>query len=348
MNKQINAGIIGFGLSGRYFFAPFLDVHQGFNLKAIVTSQKTEVKSIYPSTIVYSLADELLADSTIDIVVVATPNYTHFELAQKALLAGKHVIVEKPFTVSTSEAKQLIELSQKQNKKLIPFQNRRWDGDFLTIKELIKEDALGEIVEFESHFDRFRPIAERVAWKNDPHPGTGNLWDLGPHLIDQALDLFGRPDSVYAHIRKLRPHGLVDDSFEIQLYYPGLKVILKAGIMLCEPGARFSVHGRKGSYVKHGLDVQEENLKKGILPRNTLLGKDLTENFGVLHVANNDTITKSSYPTVDGCYMEYFENVYRSIALGDDLVVTPSDGLLIIEVIEAAIKSNIEKRVVLF
>jgi predicted dehydrogenase len=348
MMDKINTGIIGFGLSGRYFFAPFLHAHPGFVLKAIVTSQANEVKQLYPDTDVYEQVEDLFADASVQLVVVATPNYTHFDLARKALLAGKHVIIEKPFTVTSFEAEELIVLAQKVQKTLVPFQNRRWDGDFLTVKKMIEEGTLGEIVEFESHFDRYRPISERVAWKNDPHPGTGTLFDLGPHLIDQALCLFGKPASIYAHISKLRPHGAVDDTFEIQLYYPTLKVILKAAIMVREVGPRFAVHGRKGSFIKYGLDVQEQNLKDGILPGDPKLGQDTEDNYGLLHTELMGDVVRNRLKTEDGDYMSYFENVYRAVAKGEQLIVRPEDGKLIIEVIEKAIQSNNEKRVLNF
>ena len=217
MNQPIRAGIIGFGLSGRYFFAPFLTAYPGYILRAFVTSQTDEVQKAYPGTIVYSTVEDLLTDDAIDLIVVSSPNFTHFDYAKAALTAGKHVIVEKPFTVTLAEADELIDLARVQNKMLIPFQNRRWDGDLLTIKKLIEENTLGDILEVESRFDRYRPDKERVDWKNDAHPGVGNLYDLGPHLIDQALYLFGKPDLVMGDIRKHRPHGNNNDYFEILL-----------------------------------------------------------------------------------------------------------------------------------
>jgi scyllo-inositol 2-dehydrogenase (NADP+) len=344
MKDKISTGIIGFGLSGRYFFAPFLSAHQGFTLKAILTSQNDEVGRLYPQAVVYSHVDELLNDIAIQLVIVASPNYTHFEIANKALLAGKHVVIEKPFTVTSKEAEELIGLAKQQQKKLVPFQNRRWDGDFLTVKKLIEEGTLGEVLEFESHFDRYRPDSERVAWKNEFHPGVGTLYDLGPHLIDQALCLFGRPEWIYGDIRKHRPHGENPDSFEIQLHYPITKVILKAGVMCREVGPRFIVHGRKGSFIKYGLDVQEQNLKDGILPGNPELGKDIEANYGLLHVEDMCEVKRTRLCTEDGNYMEYFDNIYNAITANEGLKVTPYDGKLIIEVIEKAKQSSNEKR----
>jgi scyllo-inositol 2-dehydrogenase (NADP+) len=344
--KKIVTGIIGFGLSGRYFFAPYLATHPGFEIKAIVTSQTGLVKELYPDAEVYRDPLMLLNDRAIDLVIVASPNYTHYGLAREALLAGKNVIVEKPFTVTSTEADELILLSKRQNKLVIPFQNRRWDGDFLTIKKLIKDGTLGDILEFESHFDRYRPDKERVEWKNQPNRGVGQLYDLGPHLIDQALCLFGKPEYVYGDIRRHRLQGFNDDYFEIQLHYRETKVILKAGVMGREIGPRFIVHGRKGSFIKYGLDVQEQNLKNGLLPGNPLLTRDKEEHWGLLHTEIDGKVIREPYPTVDGNYMKYFDNVYHSIMEGEEPIVKPEQGKMIIRIIEKAILSSHEKRMV--
>jgi len=206
--------------------------------------------------------------------------------------------------------------------------------------------VLGEILEYESHFDRYRPDKERVGWKNELNPGVGQLYDLGPHLIDQALYLFGKPDSVFGDMRKHRQHGLNIDYFEIQLFYPVTKVILKAGVMTREIGPRFIVHGRNGSFIKYGLDVQEQNLKDGILPGNPLLGKDKRENYGLLHAEIDGEVVREQLITEEGNYMAYFENVYLAIRAGEELVVKPEDGKMIIEVIEKALQSSREKRLI--
>lgn len=346
--KQIQTGIIGFGLSGRYFFAPYLAADPRFRLAAVVTSQKEAVEQGYPGTQTYGDPQHLFEDEGIDLIVVASPNYTHHDYAKKALMAGKHVIVEKPFTVTSAEAGELADLSVAQNRVLAPFQNRRWDGDFLTVKKLIEAGTLGEILEFESHFDRFRPGRERVEWKNEVHRGVGMLYDLGPHLIDQALCLFGKPDFVYGDLRKHRLHGLNDDNFEIQLHYPATKVILKAGVMIHGIGPRFMVHGRKGSFIKYGLDGQEQNLKGGMLPGNPLLGRDADEKYGWLHTEEDGTLVRIRIETVNGDYRAYFDNVAKAIEAGEELLVKPEDGKMIIEVIEKALISCKEKRIVAF
>jgi predicted dehydrogenase len=344
--KQLNVGIIGFGVSGRYFFAPFINAHSGFNLQAIVTSQTSLVGALYPEINVYETVDSLLSDNTIDLVVVASPNYTHFDLAKAALIKGKHVIVEKPFTTTVLEAEELIALAESQGLFLIPFQNRRWDGDFLAIKQLIHNNVLGEVLEFESHFDRYRPGRERADWKNQVHPGVSLLYDIGPHLIDQALSLFGKPEMVFGDIRIQRTEGVTPDYFEMQLFYNRLKVILKAGVMCREIGPRFIIHGTRGSFVKHGLDVQEKNLKDGLLPGDPLLGKDKEENYGLLHTEIEGVVVRKNIETHKGDYMAYFENVYNAICGNEELIVTPEQAKITISLIEKAIQSSREKRLI--
>jgi len=344
MKNDVHVGIIGYGLSGRFFFAPYFSVHPHFVLKAVVTSQAEEVGKDYPEAEVFSEVDELLANPGIDLVVIASPNYTHFEYSKRALLAWKNVIVEKPFTITSNEAEELIQLSRQQGKLLIPFQNRRWDGDFLTVQQLIKDNVFGEVIEFESHFDRYRPSYDRVAWKNEQLPGNGILYDIGPHLIDQALSLFGKPDFVFGDIRTHRLTGVVDDYFEIQLHYPVLKVILKAGVMVRELGPRFIVTGRKGSFVKYGLDQQEANLRSGMMPGDPQLVKDIEENYGLLHTEIDQQVVRKKVETIHGNYMAYFENVYQALQNKAELIVKPTDAKMTIEVIVRAIQSNNQKR----
>ncbi|HKK82547.1 MAG TPA: Gfo/Idh/MocA family oxidoreductase, partial [Prolixibacteraceae bacterium] len=304
---NINTSIVGFGLSGRYFFAPFIEYNSSFTLHSFVTSQEKEVYNEYSQAVVYGSVDEALNNDDIHLIVVASPNYTHFDYARKALLSGKHVVMEKPFTVTTEEAEQLIKLANDRNLVLAPFQNRRWDGDFLTIEDMNNAKALGEIVYFESHFDRYRPQYDRVEWKNEQLPGNGILYDLGPHLIDQALCLFGMPKEIFADIGILRTNGKVDDFFDIQLYYNELKVVLKAGVMVREQGPRFIVHGRTGSFIKYGLDPQEMNLRQGMKPENDKLGADHESYYGLIHTEKDGNIVREKVETVRGDYKKYFQ-----------------------------------------
>lgn len=344
--EKVNTSIVGFGLSGRYFFAPFIEQNSSYILHSFVTSQKETVNSEYPKAIVYKSIDEVITNNDIQLVVVASPNFTHYDYAQKALLAGKHVIVEKPFTVTANEAGQLIQLASERNLVLAPFQNRRWDGDFLTVKSIIEEQALGEIVYFESHFDRYNPQPDRTDWKNEQLPGNDILYDLGPHLIDQALCLFGMPEGIFADIGIHRNNGKVDDFFDIHLFYSELKVVLKAGVMVREQGPRFIVHGRNGSFIKHGLDPQEMNLRNGMKPSNEMLGADKKEHYGLLHTEKDGKVIRERIETIKGDYNKYFQNVANAIDGNEQLVVAPKDGLNTIHIIEKAYESNRLKAVV--
>jgi scyllo-inositol 2-dehydrogenase (NADP+) len=344
MEKIINVGIVGYGLSGRYFFAPFIDYHRHMRLSAVVSTQAVAILNAYPGIEVYSAFDQMIANPTIDLIVVASPNHTHFAYAQKALMAGKHVIVEKPFTTTATEAGILIDLANKKRLVLAPFHNRRWDCDFLTVKKIIEEGTLGQLLEFESHFDRYRPLYERAPWKNVPLSGNGILYDLGPHLIDQALALFGLPLSVYADIRTQRTNGEIDDYFDLHLYYLQLKVILKASAFVREPGPRFMLHGRNGTFIKYGLDPQEEHLKLGFKPGDQGYGNDDPKNYGTIHTDINGEVIRNEVKSINGNYLPYFESVYQSIVYGKPLIVKPDDGLNVIRVIETAYRSNKEKK----
>lgn len=345
--KIVNTGIIGFGLSGRYFFAPYFKQHEGFQLQGFVSSQKEVIQKEYPGVKVFDQVEAMIEDEAIDLIVVASPNHTHFGYAMKALHAGKHVLLEKPFTSTSDEARQLIDTARTIQRMLVPFQNRRWDGDFMTVKKIVDEGLLGEILEFESHFDRYRPMYDRVEWKNEDLPGNGVLFDLGPHLIDQALNLFGKPDSVYADLRIQRKGGKVLDYFEVHLNFGATKAILKAGVFVKEPGPRFMLHGRKGSYVKYGLDPQEGRLREGLQPVSPL-GADESELYGVLHTEENGNAVRKQLPTVTGDYMQYFDNVYGAITGAQQLLVKPTDALEIIKVIETAYRSSEKKQCLVF
>ena len=258
MNKKtIGTGIIGFGLSGKVFHAPFLHTNQGFEIKKIVERHKQESKSTYPYAQVVDDYNELLKDPEIELIVICTPNTSHFSMVKDCLKAGKHVIVEKPFTPTSKEADELIKLADSLGRKIFVYQNRRWDGDFLTIKKILKTGVLGNIQEYEAHFDRFKPEINSLAWREFPIPGAGILYDLGSHLIDQALALFGTPISVKADIQSQREGGEADDYFKLILKYNSLNVILTAGMLVEELGPRFVIHGVLGSYVKYGIDQQE-------------------------------------------------------------------------------------------
>ncbi|MBV4356063.1 Gfo/Idh/MocA family oxidoreductase [Parasegetibacter sp. MAH-26] len=346
--QPIKTALCSFGMSGRLFHAPFIETLPHFELYAVWERSKKLAAEKYPSIISYDSYEELLADDAIELVIVNTPNVTHFEYAKKALLAGKHVIVEKPFTVHSDQAKELQTLSEEQNKKLVVYHNRRFDSDFKTVKKVIDEGYLGKIVEAEIHFDRYKQELSPKTHKETPGDGTGALYDLGSHLIDQALTLFGLPDAVFGDIRIIREVSKVDDYFEVLLYYPELRVRLKSSYLVREPLAAYSLHGTLGSFVKSRGDVQEANLDKKILPNTDAWGIEPETEKGLLHTEKSGTVVRDYIDTLQGNYNDYFKQVYEAIRFDKPVPVSAEDGLNVIRVIEAAFESNDEKKVVKF
>jgi predicted dehydrogenase len=341
----INVGIVGFGLSGQVFHAPFIDVNPHFNLHTIVTTG-TLAGEKYPFVKITPSFDELLTNPEIDLVIVCSPNALHFQHANAALQAGKHVIVEKPFTVNSAEAQNLIDISHKTGKLVFPFHNRRWDSDFLTIKYLIAQGLLGKVVDYESRFDRYTPLIKRAGWKYQQKEGGGTLFDLGIHLIDQAVSLLGSPEGVFCRLFNQREGSVTDDSFDLKLIYPDLNVTLKASVFVKEPGPRFQVHGTQGSFVKYGLDSQEAQLKLNTKPGTKGFGIEPASQRGILNTGLLGKEFRGRYKTFPGNYMEFFNNVYSVIANGSEMVIKPEDAMLNIKIIEAARKSDQEKKII--
>jgi predicted dehydrogenase len=345
VTNPLNVGLIGFGLAGRVFHAPLIQANPNLRLTHIVQRHGGEAGIKYPQARILRNPDELFAEKSVDLVVVATPNSSHFELAAKGLGAGKHVIVDKPFTITSADADQLIDRSRKAGRLLSIFQNRRWDGDFLTVRQILGQGRLGRLAEYESRFDRFRPALKPGAWREEAIPGSGVLFDLGAHLIDQAIVLFGHPQGIFADLRSQRDRAIAVDSFEVRLVYPALKVTLKAGSLVCEPSARFTVYGTQGSYLKFGLDPQEEALKQGASPAQSNWGSEAKEAWGTLTNCNGN-LMREKYPTLPGCYPEYYKNVYQTITGKSELAVKPEQAREVIRLIELAEQSAKEKRLI--
>jgi predicted dehydrogenase len=340
MEKIIQTAIVGFGLSGRVFHAPFLHVHTGFRLKKVVERNAEKSKAIYPDIVVVKNHLDLLKDPELELVVIATPNIYHFDLAREFLEAGKHVVIEKPFTPTSAEADELTHLAKKAGRKIFVYQNRRWDGDFKTIQQVVYQGYLGEILEYEAHFDRFAPGARRSAWRDEPLPAGGVLYDLGSHLIDQALVLFGLPHSVFADIRMLRAESRVDDCFEVKLFYKRLKVTLKASVFVKEKGPRYILHGTKGSFIKYGIDPQEEMLKEGLMPGAADWGKEDPDYYGILNAEMHGQQFYGTVETEPGNYMGFYDNVHDVITKGSEQAVTPEEASQVIRIIELAFESH--------
>ena len=343
----IRVGLVGYGLAGSVFHAPLIESVEGLSLAAIVTSQAEKVKRDYPDVEVVPAFEELLGRDDIGLVVIASPNVTHHDFARRALEAGKHVVVDKPFVIHAAEADDLIELARRRQVVLSVFQNRRWDNDFLTVRHLLESGLLGEVTTYECHYDRFRSEVQN-RWREEPLPGSGSLYDLGAHLVDQALVLFGTPESVWGDVRAQRPGAQVDDYFHLVLGYGRRRVILHAGSLVRETPPRFQLHGNKGSFIKYGLDPQEDQLKAGMRPGDAGWGEDEAALYGDLTIDIGDLVVKGKITTLGGHYEAYYQRMVEAITRGSPAPVAPGDARNTIRVIECALQSQQEQRVIAF
>ncbi len=343
--NRIKVGLAAYGMSGRVFHAPLLCAHHGFLLSKVLERKHFYAKEKYPDVAVVTQFNELLNDQHIELIVVNTPEHTHFDMAKAALEANKHVVVEKAFTVTSAQAAELIALSEQQGKMLSVFQNSRWHGDFLTLQKIINSRLLGELVAFEAHYDRFRNSIQPGAWKEEALPGTGVLYNLGSHMIDQVLVLFGKPQAVAADIRTQRTGGNVDDNFELILFYEKLKATLKSSYLVREPGPRYALYGSEGSFMKYGGDPQEAMLKAGQIPFKDW-GIESEVFWGKLNTQINRLHFVGSVETLPGSYPGYYDNIYEVIRNGAALIVKPEQALQTIAIIEAAYQSALEKRTI--
>lgn len=342
----IKTALCSFGMSGWVFHAPFLQVHPGFELYAVWERTKNLAQQKYPGIVTYRSMEELLADAQVELVVVNTPNYTHYQYARMALLAGKHVIVEKPFTVTSAEGRELITLAAAQQRMVSVYHNRRYDSDYRTIQKIVSEGWLGNIVEAEFHYDRYKEELSPKLHKEVPGPGTGALYDLGSHLIDQALQLFGWPQALFADITIMRPVSRVDDYFELLLYYPSWRVRLKSSYQVREALPGYVLHGSKGSFIKAKTDVQEGMLQSGALPNMPNWGREPESERGLLHTEKDGNIIREHITSLTGNYLDYYEGIYQSLRNRQPVPVTAEDGLKVVRIIEAAIGSSREHRVI--
>lgn len=343
---MIDVGLVGFGFAGRTFHAPVIAAVEGLRLAAILQRQGSEAEQAYPAARVVRNIDELLAIDSIRLVVIATPNPTHFDLAKQCLLAGRDVVIDKPFATTYAEAADLVDLANTSKRLLSVYQNRRWDGDFLTIQHLLPEGKLGRVVLFESHFDRFRPDLKDNAWRERPEPGSGVLFDLGPHLIDQAMVLFGAPEAISADVRTERDGAAAADAFDVVLYYAGLRALLRAGSLVSTQTPRFVIQGTHGGYLKYGLDPQEDALKRGETPAGEFWGYEAPERWGTLLIAQGDSFLTDKFPTLPGDYRQYYRNVRDAMLGTAPLGVTAEQALRVMRALELALESSLQRCVV--
>jgi scyllo-inositol 2-dehydrogenase (NADP+) len=345
----IKTALLSFGMSGRVFHAPFLHLDPGFELYAIWEREKNLSQALYPNVRIYRTFEEILNDAAVELVVVNTPNYTHFEFTKAVLKAGKHAVVEKPFTVTVEEGLELAALAVETGKKVSVYQSRRYDSDSRTIKKVVDEGWLGQIVEAELHYDRYTTALSPKVHKETPGPGRGLLYDLGSHLLDQVLQLFGMPSAVFADIGIIRPISKVDDYMELLLYYPtqrNLRVRLKSSYLVREPIPATALYGTLGTFLKPKADPQEQRLLAGARPDEKDWGVEADSGKGLLHTEKDGKVIREYIASLNGNYGAFYEDLYEAIRHNKPVPVTPEEGIDIIRVITAAYKSNEEKKVV--
>lgn len=336
MSDSIRVGLIGYGYASKTFHAPLIAGTPGMALAAVSSSDATKVHADWPIVPVVSEPKHLFNDPNIDLIVIPTPNDTHFPLAKAALEAGKHVVVDKPFTVTLSQARELDALAKSLGRLLSVFHNRRWDSDFLTVKALLSEGTLGEITFFESHFDRFRPQV-RNRWREQAGPGSGIWYDLAPHLLDQAVNLFGLPVSMTVDLAQLRPGAQTTDYFHAILSYPQRRIVLHGTMVAAAESARYIIHGTRGSYVKFGLDPQEDRLKNGERLPQEDWGYDMRD--GVVTKVEGETLVEETLLTSPGNYPAYYAAVRDALNGTGENPVPASQAIQIMELIELGIES---------
>lgn len=340
LTPMLRVGLIGFGLAGRYFHAPLIRA-AGMRLRAVVTSRVDAVRETFPEATVLDSWEALLARGDIDLVVIATPNHLHADQAKAALYAGRHVVVDKPLSATSMEAHAIADLATANRLRLAVFQNRRWDSDFLTVRKLIDEDRLGAINAFHARWDRFRPVvADR--WRERDEPGAGILYDLGSHLIDQVLCLFGRPDWIQANVFTQRRGGETDDGFEILMAKDTLRITLGGSSLTADGGWRYRVQGSRGSFLKAGLDPQEPQLRAGMDAASPEFGFEPSEQWGKLILGADGS--KQTIASERGRWTEFYEGVRDSIERGEPVPVSADEAGNTLEIIEAAMKSSLTGR----
>ncbi len=333
-SPRVRVALLGFGFAGRTFHAPLIQATEGLEVRVVASSQPEVVRAVLPGARVVASAPEAATHPDVDLVVIATPNASHAPLAEAALRAGRHVVVDKPFTVTLAEARALCALARERGRVLSVFHNRRWDSDFLALRTVIAEGLLGQVTHVESRFDRFRPEV-RERWREQALPGAGLWQDLGPHLVDQALELFGLPDTVSALLARHRDGAQVDDWCQVTLVYPRRHVVLQASMLVAGGMPRFAAHGTKGSWLKYGMDSQEEQLRAGRIPGAPGWGGDPSPGRLLTGDSGNGT------PTVapPGDYRRYYSALREALEGRGANPVTPSQALAVVSVMDAAVRA---------
>jgi predicted dehydrogenase len=342
----IKTGICSFGMSGKLFHAPFIEAHRGYELSGVVERNLSASRQLYPVSRLYRSVDELCEDPDIELVVVNTPTHLHYEQGKKAIASGKHVIIEKPFTVTVAESVQLAAMAKERGVFLSVYQNRRYDGDYLAVKAVIDKEMLGELREVEIRFDRFRPLFGGKQHKEGNLPGSGVLYDLSPHLVDQAIQLFEWPEAIYADLMQMRDDVEAPDYFELLLYYDKMRVRLKASCIARESTYAYILHGMKGSFLQQRSDLQEQQLLAGTRPTPEPWCISPETPDGILHTEMNGKTWREETRSSPGNYMGYYDDVYRSLTEGAANPVPAEQAILNMKIIEAALESARENRII--
>jgi scyllo-inositol 2-dehydrogenase (NADP+) len=338
---MIEVGLVGFGLGGRAFHAPVIHAVPGLRLAAVVQRHGNESQKIYPDAKIVRDLDELLAMELVSLIAIATPNETHYPFAKKCLEAGRHVVVDKPFTTTLAEARELVEIARRNDRMLTVFQERRFDGDFHTVQELLAKKTLGKLVRFETAFDRCRPQVRAGSWKEEPKPGSGVFFDLGPHLIDQPLQLFGPPESVLADIRIEREGSRTADAFDLTFYYPGgLRALLAQSMLSPDPRPHYRLQGTQGVYVKYALDPQEALLRAGEPVGGEDWGVEPERDWGTLALWNDGELRYQKVPTQRGDYRDFYAQVHDAILGHANPPVTAEQALHLMYTLELCEESS--------
>lgn len=336
MSHKIKTGVLSYGKSGSLFHCPFLESHSGFDLYAILERTEKRAQLRYPNIKSYDAIDELLKDSEIELVVVNTPSATHFELGLKAIQCGKHIVMEKPFTVTLDEAKALYKEAKKHNRLILPYQNRRYDSDYLSVKKVLETGKLGDLIEVHFRYDRYVYALSDNAYKESPVPGNSVMYNLGAHIVDAAISLFGEPIEWRKSSGQFRPNTQIDDYAHAHLKYPdGLQVFLTASLLVAHPMPAFVLYGKNGAYVKERTDVQEGQLELGIKPNDRLYGIEEQGKGGILTYYENGVNKKQErLPSIQSNYMNIFEDMYQAIRNNKPYLVTEHQILKQIEILE--------------
>jgi predicted dehydrogenase len=347
MNNSIKTAIASFGMSGLVFHGPALKVNPGFNVISILERSKNSSKKLFPDVTVVRSYNDILENKDIELVIVNTPDKFHYDMAKLAILSGKHVVVEKPVTLNSAQAEELLALAREKGVVFTVYQNRRWDGDFRTVQKVLAENKLGRLIEFESHFDRYRTYITPETWKEEGDQYSGVLYNLGSHMVDQAYVLFGKPLAVTAHLKIVRTAGIVTDYYDIRIEYEKFAALLKCSYLVKKPGPRYILHGEYGTFYKSGIDPQEEILKAGNLPVGESWGTDPVGEWGKLFYEKDGKDFEEVIETLPGNYNIFYNNVFDAIRNNTELFVKPEEAVEVLKILEACLKSNREKRTVI-